>query len=549
MTHVITQSCCNDASCLSVCPVNCIHPSPDEPDFSTAEMLYIDPATCIDCGACVDECPVSAIQPDDRLDEHGRIFLQLNAAYYTDHTPVRAKPARTQRRTLPQSELRVAVVGGGPSAFYAAEELLRNPGVQVDMFERLPTPYGLVRAGVAPDHQSTKRVETVFAATAARPSFQYFLNTDVGTHVTHDELRDRYHAVLYASGASIDRRLEVPGEDTPGSIAATDFVAWYNGHPDYADLEFDLSTPTAVIIGNGNVALDVARILVTDPDQLARTDIADHALDALKRSNVTEVIVLGRRGIAQAAYTNAEFIAMGHLPNVDVVIDPRDLVLDTDTESALAEGTLDSTIAAKICIAREFANRTPAASNRRIVFRYLVSPTELTGASAVASITCARNELTDAGSVVATPERSTIATGLVIRAIGYRGRPTPNLPFDAQRTVVPNDRGAVVGVPGVYVAGWIKRGPSGGIGMNRTCGRETAERILADHAAGLLDSPLKSRDDIRVLVIARGGTPIDAGGWNRIDAREKAAGRATGRRRVKLVTRSDLQTAALPQLL
>ncbi|NMN99149.1 FAD-dependent oxidoreductase [Antrihabitans stalactiti] len=545
MAHVITQSCCNDASCLSVCPVNCIHPTPDEPDFATAEMLYIDPATCIDCGACVDECPVSAIQPDDRLDANNRIFLQLNAAYYTDHTPVRSKPVRAMHPAL-ATELHVAIVGGGPAAFYAADDLLRNPGVRVDMFERLPTPYGLVRAGVAPDHQSTKRVENAFAATAARSGFRYFLNTEVGVHVTHDELRERYHAVLYASGASTDRRLDVPGEDVPGSIAATDFVAWYNGHPDYAGLEFDLSTPTAVIVGNGNVALDVARILVSGPDRLARTDIADHALDALKRSNVTEVVVLGRRGVAQAAYTNAEFVAMGQIPCVDVIIDPDGLVLDPSTAAALAAGTLDSTIAAKIRIARDFADRTPTAGSRRIAFRYLVSPAEITGGSAVTSITCVRNEFTHTGGVVATPVRSTVTTGIVIRAIGYRGRPIPPLPFDAECAVVPNDRGAVTDEPGVYVAGWIKRGPSGGIGMNRLCGQETAGRILADHAAGLLESPIRSRDDIVELVVARGGTPIDGDGWDRIDAHEKAAGRMAGRRRVKLVDRTDLETAARP---
>ena len=545
MAHVITQSCCNDASCQSVCPVNCIHPGPDDPEFATAEMLYIDPAACIDCGACVDECPVSAIRPDDKLDETNRHFLDINAAYFTDHQPIRRKPVSLPLPRVPRDRaLHVAIVGSGPSAFYAADELLSQPGVTVDMFERLPTPFGLIRAGVAPDHQSTKLVTRMFAATAARSAFRYFLNTEVGRDITLDALTERYHAVLHASGASGDRQLGLEGEDLPGSIAATRFVAWYNGHPDFADEQFDLSSGTAVIVGNGNVALDVARILVSDPTTLASTDIADHAIDALQRSKVREVVVLGRRGIADAAHSNGEFAALGSIPGVDIVIDPNDLQLPAAISSAFDEGTLDSTIATKIRIAREFAGRPTTPGHRRIVLRYLVAPHSIVGETAVTGVECVENTYTDAATVVATERRLRLDTGLLIRAVGYRGRPIPGLPFDPLRGVVPNDRGRVSGIEGHYVAGWIKRGPSGGIGTNRTCGSETARTILADFAAGRLSPTGKSRNDIADVLLASGAAPIDADGWARIDQHEKRAGRQSRRPRVKIVDRTELEAVA-----
>ncbi|MCW4351984.1 FAD-dependent oxidoreductase [Hoyosella sp. YIM 151337] len=543
MAHVITQACCNDASCLSVCPVNCIHPSPDEPGFPTAEMLYIDPANCIDCGACVDECPVSAIKPDDKLDETNRHFLDLNAAYYTDHRPIRRKPVALPL-PRPRRPAHIAVIGSGPSAFYAAEELLSQPGVSVDMFERLPTPYGLVRAGVAPDHQSTKGVTRMFAATAARRSFRYFLNVEVGRDITLDELTARYDAVLHASGAAHDRRLGIGGEDLPGSVSATRLVAWYNGHPDFASEQFDLSGETAVIVGNGNVALDVARILVSDPKSLAPTDIADHALAALRRSKVREVVVLGRRGIAEAAHTIGEFAALGNLRGVDIVIDPDDLKLTESTATALAEGTLDSMLAAKIRIAQAYSSRPITPGNRRILMRYLVAPEAIIGESTAAGISCVHNVYADGAKVAATARRSTIDTGLVIRAAGYRGGPIPGLPFDSGRCVVPNDEGRVSQTQGHYVAGWIKRGPTGGIGMNRVCGRETARTILADLASGQLRSPEIPCGDVIDLLKARGAHPIDADGWSRIDQHERSAGHRAGRPRVKIVDTAELEAAA-----
>ena len=402
MAHVITRPCCNDASCVAVCPVNCIHPTPDEPEFFTAESLYIDPETCIDCGACIDECPVEAIIPDDSLEERDEPYLQINADYYKDHDVEGGLVPPKKAPQLPDKELHVAIVGAGPAAFYAAEELVRKQSVKVDMFERLPAPYGLVRAGVAPDHAATKGVEKTFASVAAKKNFQYFLNVEVGKHISHDELVARYHAVIYAVGASTDKRLGVEGEDLRNSLPATQFVAWYNGHPDYADLDVDLSSERAVVVGNGNVALDVARILVSDPDELAKTDIADHAVAALRESNISEVILLGRRGVAQGAFTNSEFLALGDVDGVDVVIDPDDLILDDATAAALDDDTLDSTIATKIRLAREFSERPQTPGNKRIVFKFLTSPVEIGGDGQVDRLTCVQNAYADgvAGRIV-----------------------------------------------------------------------------------------------------------------------------------------------------
>lgn len=553
MAHVITRPCCNDASCVSVCPVNCIHPTPDEPEFATAEALYIDPETCIDCGACIDECPVEAIVPDDQLTERDEPYLQINADYYKDHDVEGGLVPPRKSPKLPDKELHVAIVGAGPAAFYAAEELVRRPTVKVDMYDRLPTPYGLVRAGVAPDHAATKGVEKTFASVAAKKNFSYFLNVEVGKHISHDELLARYHAVIYAVGASTDKRLGIEGEDLPNSLPATEFVAWYNGHPDHSDFDVDLSSERAVVVGNGNVALDVARILVTDPEELAKTDIADHALAKLRESNIKEVVLLGRRGVAQAAYTNSEFLALGDVEGVDVIIDPDDLALDPASEAALAEDTLDSTIATKVRLAREFADRPETPGNKRIVFKFLTSPVEIAGDGQVTTLTCVRNAYAEAGDrVTVTPsgDQFDIETGLVLRAIGYRGVPVNDLPFDEAHCVVPNSAGRVQTaadgdvMTGLYVAGWIKRGATGGIGMNRICGQETANSIIADFVAESLTDPSTSRDDVATLVADRGANRIDLTGWKAIDAAEKAAGKAAGRVRTKFVTVSDFEAAA-----
>ncbi|MFT3900928.1 MAG: FAD-dependent oxidoreductase [Gordonia sp. (in: high G+C Gram-positive bacteria)] len=549
MAHVITRPCCNDGSCVSVCPVNCIHPTPDEPEFLTAEQLYIDPETCIDCGACIDECPVEAIFPDDQLDEKDEPYLQINADYYKDHDvdgglvpPKKAPPMPADK------ELHVAIVGAGPAALYAADTLVKKAQVTVDVFDRLPTPHGLVRFGVAPDHAPTKLVERGYLSTANKKNFNYFLNCEVGKDITHDELMERYHAVVYAVGAATDRRLDIPGEELPGSISATEFVAWYNGHPDFVDLDVDLSSERAVVVGNGNVALDVARILVTDPDVLAKTDISEHALAKLRESNINEVVILGRRGIAQGAYTNSEFLALGDVEGVDVIIEPDELTLDPESEAAGDD--IDSTIGTKIRLAQEFADRPTTDGNKRIVFRFLSSPLELEGDGKVTSMTVSRNEFADGGSVTRTGETYDIETGLVLRSIGYKGHAeaVPDLPFDDARGVVPNDDGRVLHgddpMTGVYVTGWIKRGATGGIGRNRLCGEETAEAVIADFIDEKLAEPTASRDEVEKLVVDRGVNLIDLEGWKRIDAAEKAAGRESGRPRVKFTDLAALEAAA-----
>ncbi len=407
------------------------------------------------------------------------------------------------------------------------------------MFDRLPTPFGLVRAGVAPDHPGTKTVTESFERSFRRDAFGLHLDVAIGRDLTHAELLDHHHAVIYAVGASTDRRLGIPGEDLPGSHAATEFVAWYNGHPDYADRTFDLSGTTAVIVGNGNVAIDVARILTMDVDELARTDIADHALDALRRSRIREVVLLGRRGPAQAAYSNPEFLALADLHGVDIVVDDAELELDPASARAAAA---DPAVGLRMRLAHEYAQAAPQPGRKRIVFRYLTSPTELLGDDRVSGVRLVRNEPIEAedGSVVARPtgEHEDLPAQLVLRSIGYRGVPMPDVPFDERRGVIPNTAGRVE--DGVYVTGWIKRGPSGVIGTNKACAKETVAALLADFDAGKLTTPAQGRRDLARLLASRRPSRVDLRGWLAIDDAERAAGRAHGRPRVKITDRARL---------
>ncbi|MEU5842546.1 FAD-dependent oxidoreductase [Rhodococcus sp. NPDC047139] len=540
MAYVITQTCCNDASCVAVCPVNCIHPSPDEPEFATAEMLHIDPQTCIDCGACADACPVEAILPDDKLAPSQARFAEINAAWYESHPapegwqPLAPTPAPPRDR----GTLRVAIVGAGPAACYAAQELLERSDVEVEMFDRLPTPFGLVRAGVAPDHPGTKAVTESFEWSFRRDEFALHLDTEVGRDITHTELLDHHHAVIYATGASSDRRLGISGEDLPGSHAATEFVAWYNGHPDYADRDFDLSGERAVIVGNGNVALDVARILTMDVDELARTDIADHALKALRASNIREVVLLGRRGPAQAAYSNPEFLALGELAGVDVVIDEAELELDPLSARAAED---DPATALRVRLAREYARRPVRPGHRRIVFRYLAAPSELLGADHVTGVRVERTELVEDGARLTarpTGRFEDLPATLVLRSIGYRGVPVPGVPFDDARGVVPNTGGRVD--TGVYVTGWAKRGPSGVIGTNKGCAKQTVAALLSDFDSGVLTAPRGDRRALNRLLDRRRPDRVDLDGWKAIDSAERRAGRDQGRPRVKITDRETL---------
>ncbi|MEV0296752.1 FAD-dependent oxidoreductase [Nocardia sp. NPDC050710] len=554
MAYVITQRCCNDASCVSECPVDCIRPTPDQPEFATTEMLYIDPDTCIDCGACVDACPVEAIYPEDDLTASLARYRDINAAYFERH-PLESNFDPIVAPTRPPKELgtlRVAIVGAGPAACYAADELLRRCDVEVEMFDRLPTPWGLVRAGVAPDHPGTKTVSGMFESAFRRETLQYYLNVEVGTHISHEELLKHHHAVLYAVGASSDRKMGVPGEELPGSHSATEFVAWYNGHPDYAERHFDLSGERAVIVGNGNVALDVARVLTVDPDELAKTDIADHALDALRGSNIREVVVLGRRGPLQAAYTSPEFLALTHLKGVDVIVDEADLTLDPASQALLDDPQVEPSLELKYTLAKEYAEGRRDPANKRIVFRYLASPVALHGTGRVESVEFAHNELVSEGSRLvarATDRTETMDAGLVLRSIGYKGEPVAALPFDEQRGVVPNEHGRVTGpdgtpLPGVYVSGWIKRGPRGVIGTNRIDSEETVEQLIADFTTGKLGVPQGDRAALKALLAQRQADLVDREGWKSIDQAEKSAGKAAGRPRVKFTTREDLLKAA-----
>lgn len=462
MTFVITQNCCKDASCVPICPVDCIRPVPTA-DGSSVSMLYIDPAACVDCGACLAECPVGAIYFEDDLPAGQEVYRDINAGYFGGN-PLRARrgDARIAPAGVEPGSLRVAIVGSGPAACYAAAELVRTDGVEVDVFERMPTPYGLVRFGVAPDHPRTKAVVSVFEPVLANPSLQCHFNVTVGEDVSHDELLDSHHAVIYAVGASASRNLGIPGERLPGSLPAADFVAWYNGHPEYRDREFDLTGHRAVVVGNGNVALDVARILVSDPEELAGTDIAEKALHSLAHSGIEEVVILGRRGAGSAAFSIGEFLALGRLPGVDVVI-----------EGPLGERPADYEGGLKYDTAVSYRDRARREGHRRIVFRFGATPVEILGTERAQGV-----EL-DSGDA--------LEAGLVLRAIGYHGTPVAGLPFDAERGIVPNESGRVEA--GVYVTGWIKRGPRGVIGTNRGCAQETVAALLDDHRAGRLASP------------------------------------------------------------
>lgn len=564
MPHVVTQSCCSDASCVYACPVNCIHPTPDEPDFLTAEMLHIDPAACVDCGACVSACPVDAIVPQKKLTEPQLQYLSINADYFTEPhddrsriggtatRPALAKVTQAARVDRDRGPLRVAIVGSGPAAMYAADELLTQPGVTVDVFDRLPVPHGLVRAGVAPDHQKTKQVGRLYDTIAAQPGFEYFLNVEVGRHVTHGELLAHHHAVIYASGASTDRALGIPGEDLVGSTSATDFVAWYNGHPDHAHDRFDLSHRRAVIVGNGNVALDVARILTTDPELLAGTDIAPYALEALRHSRIEEVVIVARRGFAQSAFTVPEFAGLLDVPGVDVVVDPGEAQLDPVTAALADSGDLDHAVAQKVRLLGRLGEPSPG--RRRIVFRYLLSPAEIHGEDAVTGITFDRNEFVvgEGGGVgvKATGETDTVDAGLVLTSIGYRGVPIEGVPFDDARGVIPNVDGRVldapggVPVPGVYVTGWIKRGPSGFIGTNKSCAQGTVARLVDDFNGGILRVPEAGVADLTRLVHRRQPAVIDRAGWRAIDAEELRRGAERGQVREKISDVAELVAIA-----
>ena len=448
----------------------------------------------------------------------------------------------------------LAIVGAGPSGYFAAASLLRSadqsvaeggPDVVVHMLEMLPTPWGLVRSGVAPDHPKIKSVSRTFEKTAEDPRFHFFGNVTVGEHVTADELAQRYDAVVYTVGTQSDRPMGIRGEDLPGSVAAVDFVGWYNAHPHFAQMDPDVSTGRAVVVGNGNVAIDVARILVTDPDVLATTDIADHALEALRKRGVSEVVILGRRGPLEGAFTTLELRELGELDGVDVVVDPADLAHITDDDATAA----GKATAANIKVLRGYAEKTAAGEhtpeNRKIVFRFFTSPIEITGNEKVETIVLGRNELftDDNGRTVAkdTGQRETLPAQLVVRAVGYRGVAMPGLPFDERAGTIPNEAGHVTGRTNDYVAGWIKRGPSGVIGTNKKDSQDTVDTLLANLASATLSEVGPGHaDEVAAWLAERQPQLVTDALWQLIDDHERSAGEPLGRPRVKLVDVAEM---------
>lgn len=529
MAFVITQNCCKDASCVPACPVDCIRPLDDSKD-----MLFIDPETCIDCGACVEECPVDAIHYEDDLPPEQLSFQQINAEYFRHHPlePATVAAPAKHAPVLPGA-LRVAIVGAGPAACYAAAELVAVDNVEVNLFERLPTPFGLIRSGVAPDHQNTKAIVRIFEPALASDRVACYLNVDVGTQISHEELMAHHHAVIYAVGARNGRRLTVPGEDLAGVHSAADFVGWYNGQPDHRSQDIDLTGPRAVIIGNGNVALDIGRLLLSDPGTLAGTDIAEQALKALSRSGIREVTIVARRGLRDAAFSVGEFLALGHLDGVNIIIE--DEVLSPHPDDGLEESL-------KLQVAREYAQRPTDSGNKRLVFRFGLTPTEVIGAQRAAGLRVVPTETSNGDEV--------IEASLVVTAVGYRADPISGVPYDAATGVIANDAGRVLGsdgtvVPGVYVTGWVKRGPRGVIGTNRACAAETVRQLLADFDDGKLVGDFAVPEGLSTLLARRGLTPLTWQQWQNIDAEERRRGAETGRPRMKFVDIAEMLAAAL----
>nr|WP_169833934.1 4Fe-4S binding protein [Rhodococcus phenolicus] len=472
--------------------MNCIHPTPDEPEYSTAEMLYIDPESCIDCGACVDACPIDAILPDDELSEGDEVFIDINALWYTDprHQEYERTPPRPPVITRPQAPeetLRVAVVGAGPTGLYTVQELLTQSRVplEIEIFERTDHTGGLARYGVAPDHSSTRSVLGTLERVLKRANVRLHTGVEVGRDVDITELGAQFHAVLVTVGAKNTRRLGIEGEDLTGSLTAGEFVAWYNNHPEARDLQVDLSGEHAVVIGNGNVALDVARILLSDPERLVETDIAPYALAALRSSGIRRVTVLGRRGPREAAFTTSELIGLRNTPGIELHCTLEHL--DERSED-------DALTAHRLMLMRQAAATVPA-GERRVDLMFAVSPQYLHGSDRVTGIRLVCNELkTDSeGQVVAQASTRTLDLdcSLVLNAAGFVGTGIPGLPWDDHRCVVPTESGRVMStdgreLTGFYASGWIRRGPSGGIGSNRVDAREIAHAVLDDFHAGRL---------------------------------------------------------------
>ncbi len=450
--------------------------------------------------------------------------------------------------------LSVAIIGAGPAGFYAAGALVSQKEfpVSVDIFDRLPAPYGLVRYGVAPDHEKIRNVIRIYQKTAANEAVRFFGNVEYGTDITHRDLLASYDRVIYTTGAPSDRNLGIPGEDLEGSRSATEFVAWYNGHPDYVDLNPNLDIDSVIVVGVGNVAIDVARILARSIDELSKTDIADHALDSLSNSKVKDIYVIGRRGPAQAKFTNPEIREFGKLEIADAVVRAAELELDPASAEVCEN---DRTARVNLVILNELAEAGITGKEKRVHFRFLVSPVEIYGEGGrVEAVKLERNRLeaTDSGYLnsVGTGEFETIEAGMILRSVGYRGVPLPDVPFESRRATIPNEAGRIKDpdsgsfVPREYVAGWAKRGPTGVIGTNKADAVETVKSLFDDvrrEGFGLSDRPC--HDDIMGLLRNRDIRFVSYDDWRRIEALEQERGEAQGRPRVKFVSVDDMLAA------
>ena len=453
--------------------------------------------------------------------------------------------------------LRVAIIGSGPTGFYATDHLFKQEGlvVQIDMVDRLPTPYGLVRGGVAPDHQKIKSVTVAYVKIAANPNFRFYGNVEFGTDITLADMRDHYHQIIYTTGAQTDRSMGIPGEELEGSHAATEFVAWYNGHPDYRDCHFDLSQERAAVVGVGNVAIDVARILCRTPAELATTDIADYALEALSHSKVKEVYLLGRRGPAQAAFTNPEVKELGELAEADIYVPPEEAELDELSKAEL-EHTPDRLTMKKLEILQSYAHRPDEGKPRQLIIRFLVSPVELIGDEngRVKAMRLVKNKLypTEAGTLRPEPtgEYEELPVGLVFRSVGYRGVPLPGVPFHDKWGVILNNKGRVINpetqqpVVGEYTAGWIKRGPSGVIGTNKPDAAESVVCMMEDLANGQTLHPAYPEPAaMEELIRQRQPRYVTYPDWLRLNEIEVARGKELGRPRLKFTQVEDMLAA------
>lgn len=450
----------------------------------------------------------------------------------------------------------MAIIGSGPSAFYAADHLQKQTGVvvHVDMFDRLPTPFGLVRGGVAPDHAKIKSVTKVYDKIAQNPNFRFYGHVEFGTNLTHDDVRSYYHQVIYAVGAQTDKSMGIPGENLPGSHAATEFVAWYNGHPDYRNLKFDLTQEKAIVVGVGNVAMDVARILASSYDELRATDMADYALEALKNSRVRDIVVIARRGPAQAAFTNPEIKELGEMEESDVSAVPSEVELDELSREALTANP-DSTIDNNVRYLQEYARTPLKGKKKKITMRFLLSPVEILGSGRVQHVRVVRNVLQKGGDgslkAKATDQFESLDAGLVFRSIGYKGVALPGVPFDNKAGIIPNQAGRIYDplqqqiVTGEYVVGWIKRGPSGVIGTNKPDAVETANLMLEDASAGKIMAPGRpERASLETLLINRNIRFVTYQDWLKLDQLELERGEAASRPRVKLTDVEDMLKAA-----